>query len=368
MQGITPVTAPSAWKGPAVDYRKEGMRVLSGDEVSEIDAALAHLKRQGEVDFPDISAEGFPLPRFGEYMRGLGRDLRSGRGFLLLRGLPRARYSVDDMARIFFGLGAHIGRTMPQSWHGELLGHVVDISDLEAGVRGYNKGGGQRFHTDSCDVIGLMCARAAVSGGASRIASAMDIHNEMLARVPEQLAVLYDGVTFRRMEQDAAHGTGVVTKKISVFAREGDEVSVSLSAQYAKRAVDAGEAPQDPLPLRALETMESLAASPDNYLDMEIGEGDIQFLNNRLLIHGRTDYQDRDDVRDRRHMMRLWLRVNGWPALPERQCNHGDADYKGWLRQRTALMEMPSAYLARMAERRDELARQRKLRPNEMAH
>jgi len=353
---IVPIHSKAAWKGPAVDYRREGLRVLSGDEVDEIDAALAHLKNLGEVDFPSITAEKFPLPRFGEFLRDLGRVLREGRGFLLLRGLPRERYSVDELALIYFGLGAYIGRPMPQSWHGEILGHVLDISDLETGVRGYNKGGGQRFHTDSCDVIGLMCVRAAISGGASRIASAMQIHNEILAEAPEQARALYDGIPFRRMEQDAAHGTGVLTKKISVYAREGDDVSVSLSAQYAIRAVQAGELAADDIGMKALENLERRASSPETYLDMSIGEGDIQFLNNRLLIHGRTDYQDRQDVRDRRHMMRLWLRVNGWSPLPARQSNHNDEDYRGWLRQRTPRMELPSPYLARQAARYDELA------------
>ena len=67
-------------------------------------------------------------------------------------------------------------------------------------------------------------------------------------------------------------------------------------------------------------------------------------------------------------MMRLWLRVADWPALPARQSNHTQADYRGWLRQRTPLMEMPSDYLARMAARHDALARQKALRPNELAH
>lgn len=364
---VRPVTSPAVWKGVAIDYRQAGLRQLTDAEIDEIDAALAHLKRLGEVDFPAITAEKFPLPRFGAFLRDLGRILRTGPGFLLLRGLPRERYSVDDLARIYFGFGAYIGRPLPQSWHGELLGHVVDISDLESGVRGYNKGGGQRFHTDSCDVIGLMCVRAAVSGGASRIASAMAVHNEILATAPDQIQALYDGVTFRRMEQDAAHGTGVLTKQISVYAREGEEVSVSLSAQYAIRAVQAGEAAAGGLPMAALESMERIAASPAFYLDMSIGEGDIQFLNNRLLIHGRTGYVDRQDVRDRRHMMRLWLRVNGWPALPARQSNHTEEDYRGWLRQRTPMMELPSAYLEKMARRHDELARQAALYPAEKA-
>ncbi len=364
---IAPVRGASAWKGGAIDYRQAGLRRLAGEEIDEIDAALAHLKRLGPVDFPAITAAQFPLPRFGEFLRDLGRLLRTGPGFLLLRGLPRQRYSVDDLARIYFGFGAYIGRPIPQSWHGELLGHVLDISDLETGVRGYNKGGGQRFHTDSCDVIGLMCVRAAISGGASRIASAMAVHNQLLATAPQQLQALYDGIPFRRMEQDAAHGTGVLTKPISVFAREDEEVSVSLSAQYAIRAVQAGEASGDGVGMAALEHLERIAASPEYYLDMNIGEGDIQFLNNRLLIHGRTGYEDRVDVRERRHMMRLWLRVNGWPPLPARQCNHSEADYQGWLRQRSPLMELPSAYLERMAVRHAELARQAALYPAEKA-
>ena len=364
---IRRIDSAAVWKGAAIDYRQAGLRQLAGDEIDEIDAALGHLKRLGAVDFPDVTAEKFPLPRFGDFLRDLGRVLRTGPGFLLLRGLPRARYSVDDLAKIYFGFGAYIGRPLPQSWHGELLGHVLDISDLESGVRGYNKGGGQRFHTDSCDVIGLMCVREAVSGGASRIASAMAVHNEMLATVPEQLEALYDGVPFRRMEQDAAHGTGGLTKQISVYAREREEVSVSLSAQYAIRAVQAGDAQGDTVEMAAVESLERIAASPEYYLDMNIGEGDIQFLNNRLLVHGRTGYEDRADVRDRRHMMRLWLRVNGWSALPERQSNHSEADYRGWLRQRAPLMEMPSAYLDRMAARRDALAGQAALYPAEKA-
>jgi hypothetical protein len=348
---IFPVEGPADWKGPAIDFRREGVRLLAGDEVDEIEAALAHLERGGEKDFPAITAADFPLPRFGEFLGGLGQTLRTGRGFLLLRGLPRARYSEDELAKIYFGMSAYIGTTLPQSWHGEVLGHVMDISDIEQRVRAYHAGGAQRFHTDSCDIIGLMCVRAAKSGGASRFTSAVAIHNEMFSRCPELLSKLYDGITFRRMEQDAEYGTGITTKKISVYARVEKEVSVSVSAQYAKRAVDAGDAPPDAVATEAMETLEAIAASPAFHLDMSIGEGDIQFLNNRLMVHGRLDYEDFPEINRRRHMMRLWLQVPGWPALPARQSNHTAEDYRGWLRQRTPLMELPSRYLERMARR-----------------
>src|SRR4051812_34438488 len=98
----------AAWTGATIDYRSDGLHMLAAAEVEEIDAALAHLRAQGEVDFPAISPSNFPLPTVGAFLHGLRDELRFGRGFVLLRGLPRERYSTDDMARIYFGLGAHI--------------------------------------------------------------------------------------------------------------------------------------------------------------------------------------------------------------------------------------------------------------------
>ncbi len=181
----------AAWTGAALDYRADGLHTFSAAEIEEIDAALAHLRDQGELDFPAITPDTFPLPTLDAFFRGLRDELRFGRGFVLLRGIPRARYSSDDMARIYFGLGAHIGSPLPQSWQGELLGHVIDVSDIEPGARGYHAGGAQRFHTDSCDVVSLMCLQAAKSGGASRICSSIAVHRRLERERPDLLQVLY---------------------------------------------------------------------------------------------------------------------------------------------------------------------------------
>src|SRR6185437_9320359 len=289
---IEKMASSAAWTGPTIDYRSEGMHPLSQADVAEIDAALAHLRGLGEVDFPAITAEKFPLRELGAELRRQREALRRGRGFVLLRGLPRERYGMDDMARIYFGLGAYFGSPIPQSWQGELLGHVIDIADLQDGVRGYNAGGGQRMHTDSCDIVALMCLRAAKSGGASRIASAVAIHNHMAEHDPELLQARYDGFVFRRTERDAGYGTGIAVRPISVYARGPDEVTCYISGSYPRQAVASGDAVMTELQHRALERFHELSSSPEFTLDMRIGEGDIQFLNNRLLVHGRTDYED----------------------------------------------------------------------------
>ena len=348
---MTPIDHPSAWLGSRIDFRAEGLRTLNAAEVAEIDAALAHLRRQGERDVPAITPATFPLPTLAAAFRALGNNLRDGRGFVLLRGLPRERYDVDDMARIYFGIGCHIGRVVPQSGHGELLGNVVDVSDVEAEARGYQAGGAQRFHTDTCDIVSLMCLRGAKSGGVSRIASAAAIHNRLLETRPDLAATLYGEYVYRRMERDASLGNNRLLKRVVIFSRETGGFTCNTSGSYPNRAVAAGDAVMTPLQIEALDEMERLAASPEFHLDMSIAEGDIQFLNNRVLLHGRTGYEDWPEIPRRRHLLRLWLYCDNWPMFPANQGVHDFDDHHGWIRQRTPLMEFPSRYLAAMTAR-----------------
>jgi Taurine catabolism dioxygenase TauD, TfdA family len=352
---LAPIEGPAVWEGSRIDLREEGVRVLSAPEIDEIDAALRHLHSLGEVDFPEITSASFPLPRLGGYLAGLGEALRFGRGFLLLRGLPRERYSLDDLARIYAGLGAHIGRLSPQSYQGELLGHVIDVSDIETEARGYHAGGAQRMHTDNCDIVSLLCVRGAKSGGVSRFVSAAAVHNRLLVERPDLLEALYGEYVFRRMERDAEYGDGRLVKNVVIFSRDTGQLTCNVSGSYPHRAVRAGDAVMAPGQIEALDELARVSASPDLYLDMTIGEGDIQFLNNRTILHGRTGYEDWPAVADRRHLMRLWLEVPSWPSLPDDQGMHGPADHPMWLRQRRPLMEVPSRYLAEMSQRKAEL-------------
>ena len=353
---LAPAEGRALWYGPQIDFQTENLHMLSQGDIAEIDAALTHLLSFGPVDFPGITPETFPLPKLGEFFRSLGQDLLHGRGFLLLRGLPRDRYSLDDIGRIYYGLGVHLGWPVAQSYQGELLGNVIDVSDVEAQARGYHAGGGQRMHSDNCDVVSLMCVRAARSGGISRIVSAAAVHNTLLETQPGLLEALYGEWVFRRMELDAHYGTGPLTKRVMIFSRESGQLTCNVSGSYPHRAVKAGDAVMTPTQIEALDEMARISASPDLYLDMSIGEGDIQFLNNRTILHGRTGYEDPPEIASRRHMLRLWLQMPTWPPLPANQGMQSPADYPLWQRQRTPFMEVPTRYLAEITRRKAELA------------
>ena len=81
------------------------------------------------------------------------------------------------------------------------------------------------MHSDNCDVVSLMCVRAARSGGISRIVSAAAVHNRLLETRPDLLEALYGEWVFRRMELDAQYGTGPLTKKVVIFSRESGQLT-----------------------------------------------------------------------------------------------------------------------------------------------
>jgi Taurine catabolism dioxygenase TauD, TfdA family len=301
----TPVGGKASWKGPDVNWREEGLHVFSAEELDEIDAALRHLKSLGDLDLTEITPATFPLRKAAALFARKGQDIRHGRGFVMLRGLPRDQYTADDMARIYFEIGSHLGRPLYQSYLGELLGHVMDHSDLEEKPRAYHAGGHIGMHSDSCDIVGLMCLRTAKSGGESRIASAVAVHDALTETDPELVDALYRGFYYRRMELDAQYGSGVVVSKnrIPVFTRRDDDLSCYFLGGYAKRAARMGDVPLSELELTAIDKVEELAGSDGYHLDMNFADGDIQFLNNRRILHGRTDYEDEKELSRRRRAL-----------------------------------------------------------------
>src|SRR4029450_13302422 len=122
-------------------------------------------------------------------------EIRSGRGFLVLRGLPVARYSDDDVGAIFWGMGRYLGSPLYQNPQGDLLGHVYDHGRTYGNidVRGYETNAYLPYHTDAGDMVGLLCLRRGIEGGLSSIVSSTTVHNEILAQHPEYLGLLYDG-------------------------------------------------------------------------------------------------------------------------------------------------------------------------------
>lgn len=345
------VGTKAAWKSAQVNMDEDGVRRFSTDELAEIDLAL---RRVRSLDLPQITKDTFVLANLGTRLAAWRNDLRRGVGFLLLKGLDRDRYSADDMARIFYGVSVHLGVPIPQSFHGELLGSVIDISSVEHGTgRSYHGGGELIVHSEGCDIVALMCWRKAKSGGESRIASAVAIHDWLVTHRPELAAVLYQGMAVRRPDADAQAGSGKALREtpIVTFAGADSSFVCCYSPPYAYRAEREGDSTLTPFQREALDLVGTLARRPEFYIDMPIGEGDMQFLNDRVTVHARTDYEDHEDLQKRRHLFRVRLMVPEWSPRGSNTLIHTEDDFRGWIMRREQGNDLPVRFLARVRAR-----------------
>ena len=179
-----PIRHPSAWT--VADFRSPADYSIDLDaaQLRDIADAMRRIKAAG-IGLDGLQHEHFEVPSLRPVVEEIRRQVEDGRGFVLLRRLPIEDYSKDDLALIFWGCGTHLGRGLSQSVMGDRLGHVKDFSREDPGARAYRNKQELSPHTDSCDLVGLLCLRnAQAGGGVSRLTSAISVHNALLAGAP----------------------------------------------------------------------------------------------------------------------------------------------------------------------------------------
>ena len=300
------VTDPAAWTV-----------VLTAGEIAELEGAIAHARTVSD-DFLDIAKADFPLPTLSGRLQGVGAELIDGRGFALIRGLPRERWSNDDMCLAYWGIGAHLGRPWPQNHFGHLLGDVTDQGKTwdDPTARGNELGGiGLDFHCDGSDLVGLMCLATGVSGGASAVCNSVALHNDLVREAPELAAELYQPQPYdmRGEQRPGARGWYLMP----VFTAHGGRLYVRLIRAYVLASQRHADAPRLTTAAReALEWMQTRAESGAYSVLMDFRPGDMQFINNYHVLHGRAPYTDDRASGRVRHLKRLWLETDAFTDRP----------------------------------------------------
>lgn len=250
--------------------------------------------------------------------------LERGSGFILLRGLPAESLPQDLLQIIYWGIGTHLGVGVSQSAAGDRLGHVFDRGTQDK-ERYYTRGGALEFHMDPVDVVGLLCLRSALSGGASRIVSAGEVHNLIQAERPELLQVLYRGFHHSR----SAYGEATPSARVPVFAQGAQGIECYFLPVTIRQAAQEQGQPLSAIEQEAMAFVDQVANRPGVFLDMDFRVGDIQFLSNRCILHSRTDYTDHPEPERKRHLLRLWLMMPRWPPRAAAMRFHERVDRAG---------------------------------------
>lgn len=315
---LTPIEGPMAWTAKDFGADSHWAFRLTAQDLSEIDDAVRAVGARG-LEFKDICAEAFPLPTLGPRLVRMRDELRSGCGFALIKGIDVDRHAELDLRRIFLGIASHLGVSVSQSFRGDYLGDVMNYNE-PGNERPYRRGGLLEMHRDPCDIVGLLCFRKAKSGGLSRVASCATIWNTMIRERPDLIAPLLEGFRLYITKDDRT-GDSPVTPRIPVFTNDPDgRMHTTFIEELARSGVNLGGETWGPKAQEALKVFDEMSQRPGIYLDMNIERGDIQFLNNRTTVHGRTDYEDWPDPDLRRLMFRVWIMCPQWPQ-PETSIN-----------------------------------------------
>ncbi len=315
------------WTGSEMAGHSRWVKVMPDALLEEIDAAIA---ATDGMDWQLMNRSRFPLPSGEAFFDAVREELENGSGMVKIRGLQVERYDEAALRRFWYGLGCHVGTPMFQNRRGERMRDIRDAGGqgvqlygetrdaagnefLSSGARTLSPGQ-LRFHTDRCDVVGLLCVRQAMEGGVSKLASSAAVYNEILRRRPDLHALLCQPIPRSRFGEEA--GGEYITYDLPIFAVRDARLSSHFSMTYIENAqLLPGVRRLSPAEYEAIAML--LDVSEELCFEMRFAPGDIQLLNNHVVYHGRTAFTDEAASGHDRMLMRLWLSLPNSHALAE---------------------------------------------------
>ena len=307
----TAVPAPRAWHGPLL-AREHYLVPIPAGVLAELHAALAELRR-APVPTLLLLPEHFALAATARFMGEVRARLDDGPGFVMLDRLPVDAMERDEAIALYWLLMNFLEPPVAQEWKGTVIYDVRhDGQEYTQDTRVALTPEGLEMHTDSSmgeappSYVSLFCLRPARSGGMSIVSSSAAAHNFFLAEHPALLRRLYE--VFYRDHQEYQAADAAATNFRPVFAWDG-RLRTRFNARHIVRGYEKTGRTLDADGARAVRLMDEFLGDPVHRLDLWLERGQIQVLNNRLIVHGRTPYQDHEDPDQRRHLVRLWLRA-----------------------------------------------------------
>jgi Taurine catabolism dioxygenase TauD, TfdA family len=303
-----PLETQVNWRAPDVADSSRWTIGLTETDKRELDAALKTAKGVSH-NLLDIDRASFPLDGLVPKLAAAERELIDGRGFVRISALDASRYSDDDLTMMYWGIGLHLGDPWPQNKHGHMMGDVTDqgkaLTDPTA--RGNELGLiALDYHTDGSDLVGLMCLRKAKSGGLSCVANVVAIYNELVRTRPDLIAALYGDLPWDYRGEQPKGAAGFYVRP--VFTAHDNRLFVRFIPQYIKASQRHSDAPRlSAIAIEALDAVSRMANEPQFNVYMDLQPGEMQFINNYHVLHGRTAYEDDAAHGHKRHLKRLWL-------------------------------------------------------------
>ena len=315
---INPIASAACWTRRQLEADSSWIQPLEPPAVDDLRRALDHALSTGK-SLLQMSRSDFPLAQHGRRaLEDAVATTQSGCGIALMRGLPVDELSEEGVRTLCWGIGLNLGVARPQGKKSQFMSDVrAEGGQYRSPTgRGYNTNSALDFHSDACDVVALLCIRTAKSGGESLASSAVAAHNEMLRVRPDLVEILYQPFVYSRQGEEAPEEPPYF--EMPIFGqRDGRFVCRHVRNHIRGAQESFPDIPRlTPLQLEALDCLDVTLAREDLCFRMNLEPGDVQFMNNHVVLHSRTGFVDHDEIEKRRHLLRLWLAIPNAQPLP----------------------------------------------------
>ena len=309
---------PRAWSPEELRQDSSWVHHLSPQAIEELELALAHAKDSGK-SWLQMTSHDFPLN--GAAKDAIDRAFDATQkdyGMCLLKGFPVQRWSVEDARLAYWGIGLNVGVARTQNQASQVMNDVRDEggSYKVKNGRGYNTNAGLDFHVDSCDVVALLCLQTAKSGGTSMVTSSIAVVNEIKRVRPDLIPVMQQ--PFYYSYQGANDPKQPPFYKCPILGDDPEFFSLRANRKNVTAAQrDFPEVPRlTAEQIELLDLLDVLLPDPRFCYSMQLERGDMQLLNNYVVIHSRTNFEDHAEQERKRHLLRLWLSLPQGQRLP----------------------------------------------------
>src|SRR5262245_27831071 len=100
------------WRGAEMVEHRRWVREFPPDVLDRIDGAAREV---AALDWRQVGRDNFRLPDTEVFFDEVREELENGCGIVKLQGLDLSRYRTEQLRRIWFGLGAHLGWPLYQN-------------------------------------------------------------------------------------------------------------------------------------------------------------------------------------------------------------------------------------------------------------
>lgn len=307
-----PAVTKKGWQADEFDTEAASVSFTS----SQLAVMRELVERSKRLDLAatQITREFFDHPVLHATLASWVSRFKQGQGLLVIKGFPVAELPLDDIWRMYWGIGAHFGIGVSQNLHGQLQG-TVTVQPGVVGERVYGVASEAPLHSDRIDILSLLCIHRAKQGGENAFVSSLKVWELIESERPDLLPILLKGFPQVRNGEQPEGDSPVTPYRVPIFGEAQGVRSCYFGGNAMLRSVERSFSELlDEQDRAALTYLGEVLQRPELRLKQMLEQGEAVFINNMEMLHSRTAFIDGDGPGQKRLLLRMWLQ--GRPCRP----------------------------------------------------